>query len=98
MVVEFTQKGVISRTLKVFAEGQPLKRRQYNGCDLPAIETEQLAMEALKESSSCYPYHLLKNNCEHFATMLKLRFQWSSQVCVSATVNFVKSRRLHLHF
>lgn len=86
MVVELIQdEGVKSCSLKDFSQKQPLKRRQYKGYDLTALETEELVKVALSQHSSLHRYNLLTYNCEHFATSRKLKIPWSGQVCVSAS-------------
>lgn len=68
-------------SLKEFTADQPLYRRDYRGYSLPPNETKKLAMEAL-EKKFVTDYNLITNNCEHFATSMKLKINWSSQVCV----------------
>lgn len=78
MIVEFVRETVCVRSLQEFAEKKPLYRRDYRGFSLSANETKILAMDVKK-----YPreYCLFTCNCEHFATFLKVKINWSGQVC-----------------
>lgn len=78
-VVELCGEGVQSRTLEGFSEKQRITRREYLGGNLPAEETVKLAIDAINHSPE-HRYNLLNNNCEHFATAMKLSILWSSQV------------------
>ncbi|KAG4080249.1 hypothetical protein HA402_010741 [Bradysia odoriphaga] len=44
------------------------------------METEELVKQACSQLSKIRPYNLLMNNCEHFATSMKLKIAWSGQV------------------
>lgn len=77
MVVEFDkdQQCVQKTALIKLTVKKPLFRRDYRGFDISADETVELANEATSDT-----YNLFTNNCEHFATYLKLRIKWSGQV------------------
>ncbi len=90
MVVELNDGCIRFRSLKNFTEQQQLGRRTYGGYDIPAVETVTLAKEALGQPRSWSPYSLLTNNCEHFATLMKVKIQWSGQVCASAYSTYIR--------
>lgn len=76
MVVEFDkdQGRVHKISLITFTDKKTLFRRDYRGFDISADETVELANKAYQT------YNLFTNNCEHFATYLKLKIKWSGQV------------------
>lgn len=82
MIAQFDRKGARISSLPSFAKGSELiYRRDYQGFDLTPEKTADLAHQII-QSNSWPGYHLLRNNCEHFATHLKLGNEqpWSGQV------------------
>lgn len=64
-------------SLSEFTANQPLYRRDYRGFALSALQTKKLALDAVTKDLE---YSLIANNCEHFATSMKLKINWSGQV------------------
>ena len=75
-VIEMTDRGVGCKSYPDFKNGCWVYRVYDNQSLAPKIIVNR-AVNALNLESK--PYHLFKNNCEHFATKIATRFAQSKQ-------------------
>lgn len=82
LVVDFGSvsfKEPVTRPLQEFFRPWALYRRDYKGHSVPAQETVELAKSIVTHRNWEY-YWPTSNNCEHFATFLKLKRKWCGQI------------------
>ncbi len=71
-----TQGKVVRTSLAEFLEGHSLRRRRHHAAGLPPATVVRRAVERVGEDD----YHIVWNNCEHFATWCCTGTARSSQV------------------
>lgn len=77
------------RPILDFVSGRPLYRVVHETC-LPVETTMEMANEVVANQSYFPSYHLIKNNCETFATYLKTGIPYSQQAS-DAIKQFLRS-------